>query len=74
MTMARSSAPPVVSLPLFRWSAARSTEGLRKDRERLKERIARLKRHSHERVALEARLRTLTEQILRTETGLTTGE
>ncbi|WP_209335458.1 hypothetical protein [Tianweitania sediminis] len=63
--MARRSHPP--QLPLLNWSLQGEITRLQSQREDLVGRISRLKRFSHRRVELEARLRIATARQLELE-------
>ncbi len=57
-------------LPLFNWQLQAEHERALQDRERLRERIARLRPHAHKRISLEERLRVLTLRLIVLETQL----
>lgn len=70
MTMPRRSPHEGPVLPLLTWPQARLVERLEAERAGLASRIARLPRHAHYRLELEARLRELTARQIRLEIEL----
>jgi hypothetical protein len=72
MPMARRSAPAEV-LPLLAWPQARVAARLEEERRLLSERIARLPRHAHYRLELEARLREITTRQMHIEIEMRRG-
>mgnify|MGYP001457209847 CR=1 FL=1 len=70
MQMARRLPPETPTLPLLTWPQARLIGRMEEERRQLRERIARLPRHAHYRLELEARLRDLTARQMKLEIEL----